>query len=339
MNSGMPITCRNLSASPATALKLALIILLSFAWIGCGLMLPYPDPLPYTPPEDKAYFCGGDIWRDLSGGEQFKESWIGWVFVSDQNGDGETADEAQTTCETKLVEYVNRAMAPGFDWQFALTGVLEGTPDNVNPLLRKRPAAECAVDFTGTPFTTGGPVGATVVREPPDAFTAVIDATIDGDSHQAKPFASFVSTQFAERYGLPFLQANGDVFYSRLSRHLRFSDFFLEVAPFKLGPIDVKYLYVQSVGTVYADSEAGDRPNPAFYRIRDFQRDPKGKLYFNALGEVLIEKDETSFCTTGEAIIQVDQQAENFSFELILEPDDLDGFPLSANITTSLTEF
>ena len=283
---------------------------------GCGLILDF-DPTA-TPAEPRPFLCEAEIFRYA--GTEFTESWQGWVFAAD-----EFAGEA--LCRVKLEEYVTRSLAPGFVWLTRGFRITEGGPLHADPLLRKEPASECPADATGPPFTAGGPRGADLVManpSPADARLLIVSA-LGGDPVSADPPLKLLTLRLAERHGFPGRLPPFD--YQRLERHVRVSDFFLEVdTPFPLGAAQVDKLYIQAVGTIYATPSIF-RPDEWFFENR-----PTAKFYF--FGRARLDSDSalTSFCFPARATFFHASQgptSPGFAFQLALTSADLDGLPLS----------
>ncbi len=309
-----------------------LAILLLF-WTGCGLLIdldPPDSPRGGTDADPNAFLCQAEIFRNADVG--LAEQWEAWVFPFDRTGDGNVdLTDGQITCNEKLGEYVARAQAPGFLWQTRNLTVIESTPSDPNPLLRKRPASECPEDPVGPPLSYGGPRGAVILRQPPgeeEASVAILATTEDGEV-VAAPNVSRLLWRFGERQGFPDA-VHG---YERLQRNLRISDFFMELeTPFSLGELEVQTLYIQSVGTVYAEQIVEDS---AGYVVSEGMR---AKFFFFGRGHVGDEGDLTSFCFVGRTVPVILNETQgpdpSFVFAVALDPDDF-GQPLTVLIGLS----
>lgn len=302
---------------------------------GCGLLIdldPPDTPTGGTELDPNAFFCEAEIFRHS--GVELVEHWEAWVFPADRNGDAVVdLTDGRLTCQEKLDQYVARAMAPGFSWSSRGFSVTEATATHPDPLLRKLPASECPADPTGPPFTVGGPRGALIVREPlsaDESTVVIVAATEDGNVIGTPPVRRLV-WRFGERHGTP----DGSGGYERTHRNLRMSDFLMEVAtPFALGELQVQTLYIQSVGTVYAEQIVEEAPG---YVVAAGSR---AKFYLFGRGRVGDEGDLTSFCfagTTVPMILTADQGPDPaFVFAVSLGSDVL-GAPLSVLIALAPT--
>jgi hypothetical protein len=181
----------------------------------------------------------------------------------------------------------------------------------------KEPAVDCTVP--AAPHTYGAPLGAEIRWNYPPANEASVSIWLTdkyGTVRTANPGLANAYLDFAERTGLPDWQPGG--VYQRLKRHIRFSDMYLELdTPFALGSdMTVTELYIQSIGTVYAEHTGGME-----YRMYP----GNAKFFIYGQGVKSGENGVSSFCFGNES-------SQNF---VVTQGLAYSSFAIGLNLTSS----
>lgn len=274
--------------------------------ISCHLLLPLSS---YT--SQSTYKCTAQFYRSVGTGQEFTENWQAWIWPYDKNDDGTVnSADAALVCQEKADNYKNQIMAPGFTWQYR----------NLNAAIDPKPlAVPCPPDQP----IYGGPVGNDMSVWYPDASFEINYKDSDGNIRSTSATAKNANFVFAERTGLPngVIDTDSVTGYDTDLRHIRISDLRIEFNDFSTVDIDaVKGLYIQSIGTIFADNQGGGT-----YRLHAL----KGKFYVEAVLEKDGDSEKTNQCfenSTWAEITEVDYGTPmlTFSFQKL---GALEGFP------------
>ncbi|OPZ98934.1 MAG: hypothetical protein BWY71_01120 [Planctomycetes bacterium ADurb.Bin412] len=292
---------------------ITMVLLLTAIWFtgtGCHLVLPLSAQA--VDETKDTYHCSAQIYRSLPGGTEFTEEWECsiWPLRWDSNQGKWVSVNPDVYATEKINEYISESLAPGFTWHYRnLTTVLTS----------RKPAVDCLQP--ATPHTFGAPLGAEIRWNYPPANEASVSIWLTdkyGVVRTANPSLANAYMDFAERTGLPDWEPGG--VYQRLKRHIRFEDMFLELdTPFALGPdMTVTELYIQSIGTVYAEHTGG-----LSYRMYP----GSAKFFIYGQGVKSGETGITSFCFWNESsqnfAVTQGLAYSSFALGLTLTNDDL----------------
>jgi hypothetical protein len=292
--------------------RMLLLLALLIGGPGCHLLLPFSSSSiqTYAP-----YRATAEVYRSLPGGLEFTETWqmYGWPKPEDLDKDGDT-DLADTTLyfEGHLKQYIWDFMAPNFTWQYRNLTVVSDS--------EKKSVGDCSPADGGIscdqPLTFGAPIGAELVWSSPSSSQASAWCQLfyeDGNGI-ANPQVRKVVMRFAERGGFPDMWTG---VYNPETRHLRFSDMYLELEPFDLDNPDdahVTDVFIQSIGTAFA--RGNGIPN------YDFSTDDAALFFMNASGEVAGEAGVTQVCFNNDQLAGVyERQNGSPIFNLTLSGD------------------
>ncbi len=284
-----------------------LLIVIVLTGTGCHVILPLSaravEEMEHT------YFCSAQIYRPLPGGAEFTEEWQSyiWPIYYDAGQNQWIPVDPYVYATQKINEYIATSMAPGFSWNYRNLTVVQTI---------KELAVDCR--DSSVPLTYGAPLGAEIrwnYPPPTEASVSVWLRDKDGVIRTANPNVATAYLDFAERTGYPSWQTGGN--YQRLKKHIRFSDMFMEIqTPFALGSdMTVTKLYVQSIGTVYAESFGYDH---TIYQ-------GKAKFFFFGEGTKDGEDGVSSFCF---------ENTSNQGFRVIQGPA-VSSFAMGLNLTAS----
>lgn len=232
-------------------LILVVVLILALS-AGCHLIFPYSST---NLPQQTPYYCQAQIYRALAGAaDEFTEEWKLWSWPPDENGDNKI-DQADAViyCTAKVNDYIAGYMAPGFAWGVRNLTV-NASETRTGPFLDKRLATDCP-GVIGPP-AFGAPLGSDLVwLDPPEslAWVRVAGTTNSGEYVEKTVGVSKAIVRFAERTGLPDQLG----VYVPGTRHVRFSDVYLELEDFELAGVTFTDWYVQSIGTVIAEYIGG----------------------------------------------------------------------------------